>query len=183
MTRATAAGQVAHTGGARSEDGRAAPGRENGREAPPRAAHEASGTGLAKSAKLAKPARMRAGLLRTSLRFLTWVCVGLLGLLSLLPGQDMVRTGFPGPLEHFAAYAGSGAIAMAGYGLNRGAVRVIGCLWVYAAILEYLQHFSPGRHPALEDFAASAFGALCGGVAVVLLWRWRSVSVGPRDGG
>ena len=56
-------------GGARSQDGRAAPGRENGREAPPRAAHKASGIGLAKSAKLAKPARMRAGLLRTSLRF------------------------------------------------------------------------------------------------------------------
>jgi hypothetical protein len=32
---------------------------------------------------------------------------------------------FPGPLEHFAAYAGSGAIAMAGYELNRGAVRVM----------------------------------------------------------
>jgi VanZ family protein len=125
---------------------------------------------------------MRAGLLRTSLRFLTWVCVGLLGLLSLLPGQDMVRTGFPGPLEHFAAYAGSGAIAMAGYGLNRGAVRVIGCLWVYAGILEYLQQFSPGRNPALVDFAASAFGALCGGVAVFLLWRWRSSPLGPRDG-
>jgi len=151
-------------------------------KAPPKAAHEACGTGLAKSAKLAKPARMRAGLPRTSLRFLTWVCVGLLGLLSLLPAQDMVRTGFPGPLEHFAAYAGSGAIAMAGYGLNRGAVRVIGCLWVYAAILEYLQHFSPGRHPALEDFAASAIGALCGGVAVFLLWRWRSAPLGPRDG-
>jgi len=117
---------------------------------------------------------MRAGLLRTSLRFLTGVCVGLLGLLSLLPGQDMVRTGFPGPLEHFAAYAGSGAIALAGYGLNRGAVRVIGSLWVYAGILEYLQQFSPGQNPALVDFAASAFGALCGGVAVFLLWRWRA---------
>ena len=120
---------------------------------------------------------MRAGLLRTSLRFLTWVCV----LLSLLPGQDMVRTGFPGPLEHFAAYAGSGAIAMAGYGLNRGAVRVIGCFWVYAGILEYLQHFSPGRNPAVVDFAASAFGALCGGLAVPLLWRWRSAPLGRRD--
>jgi VanZ family protein len=113
---------------------------------------------------------MRAGLLRTSLRFLTWVCVGLLGLLSLLPAQDMVRTGLTGPFEHFAAYTGSGAIAMAGYGLNRGAVRVIGCFWVYAGILEYLQHFSPGRNPAVVDFAASALGVLCGGVAVALLF-------------
>ena len=127
------------------------------------------------------PAQMRAGLLRTSLRFLTWISVGLLGLLSLLPAQDMVRTGFPGPLEHFAAYAGSGAIAMAGYGLNRGAVRVIGSFWLYAGVLEYLQNFSPGRHPALWDFTASALGALCGGVAVLLLWRYRSAPLGPRD--
>jgi hypothetical protein len=51
-------------------------------------ARKPSGIGLAKSVKLAKPARMRAGLLRTSLRFLTWVCVGLLGLLSMLPAED-----------------------------------------------------------------------------------------------
>jgi VanZ family protein len=93
----------------------------------------------------------------------------------------MVRSDFPGQPEHFAAYAGSGAIAMAGYGLNRGAVRVIASLWVYAGVLEYLQHFSPGRHPSLGDFAASALGALCGGVAVVLLWRRRSAPPGPRD--
>jgi VanZ family protein len=124
---------------------------------------------------------MRAGLLRTSLRFLTWVCVVILGFLSLLPAQDMVRTNLPGQLEHFAAYAGSGAIAVAGYGLNRGAVRVIGCFWLYAGVLEYLQQFSPGRHPSLGDFAASALGALCGGVAVVLFWRWRSAALGSRD--
>jgi VanZ family protein len=97
-----------------------------------------------------------------------------LAFLSLLPAQDIVRTGFPGPLEHFAAYAGSAAVAMAGYGLNRGATRVIGGFWLYAGILEYLQHFSPGRHPALVDFAASALGALCGGIAIALLWRRRS---------
>ena len=129
---------------------------------------------LAKCAKIGTPEPMRAGLLRTSLRFMTWYCVGVLAFLSLLPAQDMVRTGFPGEVEHFAAYAGSGAIAMAGYGLNRGAARVIGCFWLYAGILEYLQHFSPGRHPAFLDFAASAMGALFGGVAVVLLWRHRS---------
>jgi VanZ family protein len=124
---------------------------------------------------------MRAGLLRTSLRFLTWCCVAILAFLSLLPAQDMVRAGFPGPLEHFSAYAGSGAIAMAGYGLNRGAMLVVGGFWLYAGILEYLQHFSAGRHPALEDFAASALGALCGGIAVVLFWRYRSTLPGWRD--
>ena len=50
-------------------------------------------------------------------------------------------------------------------------LRIIGLFWVYAGLLEYLQHFSPGRHPAIEDFAASAFGAFAGGLAAALLVR------------
>lgn len=142
-----------------------------------------AGPGLAKSANIAMPTPMHPGFLRTSLRFLTWACSALLGFLSLLPARYMVRTGFPGLLEHFAAYAGAGPIAMAGYGLNRSGVRVIGYFWLYAAILEYLQHFSPGRHATLEDFTASALGTLCGGVAVVLLWRYRPAVPGLRDAG
>ena len=70
---------------------------------------------------------------------------------------------------------------MAGYGLNRSPARIIGWFWLYAGVLEYLQNFSPGRNPAVADFAASAFGALCGGVVVVVLWHWRSASVRQRD--
>ena len=121
---------------------------------------------------------MRASLLNTSLRVLTWGCVILLAILSLLPDQQMVRTGLPGRLEHLVAYAGSAAIAVAGYGASRGGVQIIGGFWVYAAILEYLQHFSPGRHPAIGDFAASALGALCGGLVIALLWR--RVSLWPH---
>ena len=130
---------------------------------------------------VANPVPMRSGLLRTTICSLTWCCVALLAFLSLLPAQDMARTGFPGEVEHFAAYAGSAAIAVAGYGLNGGGSWVIGFFWLYAAILEYLQHFSPGRNPALLDFAASAMGALIGGVAVFLLWRYRSAWPGWRD--
>ena len=115
---------------------------------------------------------MRANLLMTSLRVLTWCCLVLLAILSLLPAQQMVRTGLLGRLEHFVAYAGSAAIAMAGYGASRGAMQIIGGFWAYAGILEYLQHFSPGRHPSIADFAASALGALFGGLASALLW-WR----------
>jgi len=74
-------------------------------------------------------------------------------------------------LEHFLAFAGAAAIAMAGYGWGHGSMRIIGALWMWAGALEYLRHFSPGRHPSIEDFAASALGALCGGLAVALLWR------------
>ena len=121
---------------------------------------------------------MRASLLMTSLRFLTWGSVILLAILSLLPDQQMMRTGLPGRVEHFVAYAGSAAIAVAGYGATRGGMQIIGGFWVYAAILEYLQHFSPGRHPAIGDFAASALGALCGGLVIALLWR--RVSLWPH---
>ena len=59
---------------------------------------------------------MRASLVNTSLRVLTWCCVILLAILSLLPAEEIVRTGLPGRLEHFVAYAGLAAIAMASYG-------------------------------------------------------------------
>ena len=64
---------------------------------------------------------------------------------------------------------------MAGYGASRGIMRIISGFWVYAGILEYLQHFSPGRHPSIGDFVASALGALCGALAVTLVWRRLSV--------
>jgi VanZ family protein len=114
---------------------------------------------------------MSASFITTSLRALTWCCVMILAVLSLLPTRAMVRTGFPGVPEHFVAYAGSAAIAMAGYGASRGSLQIIGGFWVYAGVLEYLQHFSPGRNPTIDDFVASALGALCGGLAVALVLR------------
>jgi len=109
--------------------------------------------------------------LQTSFRILTWFCVILLAVLSLLPAQDMVRTGIPGQLEHLVAYAGSASIAIAGYGRRRGTALIIGLYWIYAGVLEYLQHFSPGRHPSIADFAASALGAFFGGVVGAFLVR------------
>jgi len=89
----------------------------------------------------------------------------------------MVRTGIPGQLEHFVAYAGSTTIATAGYRQRRGTVPIIGLFWIYAGVLEYLQHFSPGRHPSIADFAASALGTLFGGLTAALLARclWKGI--------
>jgi VanZ family protein len=125
---------------------------------------------------------MRASPVIAVLRVLTWCCVILLAVLSLLPGQwlaalsllqimEMVRTVLPAPLEHFIAYAGVAAIAMAGYGSGRVNPRIIGGLCVYAGILEYTRDFSPGRHPAIGRFVGSALGALCGGLAVAFFWH------------
>ena len=100
---------------------------------------------------------MRVSLVNTSLRVPTWFSLALLAVLSLLPTQDMAHRA-PGRVEYFIAYAGSAVIAMAGYGASRGVAQIIGGFWVYAGIVEYLQHFSPGRHPVIRDFAASALG-------------------------
>ena len=128
--------------------------------------------GVVKSFTIDNVTPMRS--IQTSFRILTWFCIILLAVLSLLPAQDMLRTGIPGELEHFVAYAGSASIAIVGYRW-RGAMRIIGLFWMYAGILEYLQHFSPGRHPSIVDFAASALGALFGGAVgaflVHRLWK------------
>ena len=89
---------------------------------------------------------MRASLVIPVARVLTWGCVILLAVLSLWPGRGVgflyvlpefnsMRTGLPGRLEHFIAYAGSAAVAIAGYGASWGGVRVIGSFWVYATVL------------------------------------------------
>jgi VanZ family protein len=129
------------------------------------------GTGRPKYRPIDDHQMIRGDLVTTSLRFMTWGCVTILAVLSLLPAQHTVRTSLPGQLEHFIAHAGPAAIAMVGYGLSRGGMRIIGGFWVDAGVLEYLHHFSPGRRPSLEDLAASALGALRGGLAASLLWR------------
>jgi hypothetical protein len=79
---------------------------------------------------------MSASLVLNLLRILTWGCVILLAVVSLLPGQalaaalsllpaiKMVRSVLPAPLEHFVVYAGVAAIAVTGYGPSRDRVRI-----------------------------------------------------------
>ena len=122
---------------------------------------------------------MTAHRLIASCRIGTWCCIILLAILSLVPAEEMVRTGFPGGFEHFVAYFGSAAVAVAAYGRSRGTIQIVSGFWVYAAILEYLQRFSPGRHSTIEDFAVSAVGALCGGLAVAVLSSRLSRAYGP----
>jgi hypothetical protein len=41
-----------------------------------------------------------------------------------------------------------------GYGVSRGGFQIIGGFWAYAGLLEYLQHFSPSRHPTAPPIYA-----------------------------
>ena len=106
---------------------------------------------------------------------------------SLSPAMHAMRSILPGPLEHFVAYAVVAAIAIAGFGSTRSGPRIIAAFCVYAGALEYTRHFSPGRHPSIAKFAGSGLGALCGGLALMLLLhRYLSshleAASGRRDG-
>src|SRR5690348_18033105 len=68
-------------------------------------------------------------------RIATWFCVALLTLLSLLPAAEMVRTGYNGDLEHFVAYAGTGAMAAIGF-RRVHAWRLAVALVIVAGLLE-----------------------------------------------
>jgi VanZ family protein len=115
---------------------------------------------------------MRPGAVIDRFRPLTWCCVVLLAVLSLLPARETILTrGVPHPLAHFVAYAGSTTIAMIGYGRRWSGTWIVGWFSLYGGILEFLQHFSPGRNPEIRDFAGSALGALSGVLAVTFLRR------------
>jgi VanZ family protein len=105
-------------------------------------------------------------------RLLTWVCIALLAVLSLTPGDYMVRTPAPGDVEHFIAYLGTGAVASLGYGRRVGGLVLGVLLCGYAGLLEMGQNWSPDRHPQLVDFASSAGGVISG---LVLIGLWNGV--------
>jgi len=109
----------------------------------------------------------------TLLHWTTWSCVALLAALSLLPAEEMVRTGLGGHLEHAAAYAGTAFLIGLTYP-DWGWKWPVSGLVTYAGVLEILQNFSPGRHPAAEDWLAGSIGVLLGISAIrgaSRLWR------------
>jgi VanZ family protein len=109
------------------------------------------------------------------LRASAWGCVVLIAVLSLLPAEEMVRTTLGGHVEHMTAYAGTGALLRLSYPTRGKQIAV--AMSVYAGLLELLQNFSPGRHPAVTDWFFSSAGALLGiafiHVTYQLWWRRR----------
>src|SRR5262249_22581856 len=106
-------------------------------------------------------------------RLLTWACVVLLAVLSLTPGDYMLRTGAPGDLEHFAAYLGTGLIASLGYSRSLGYRVPAALLCGYAGLLEIGQNWAPGRHADFIYVASSPAGVTAG---MLLAWVWDRIS-------
>ena len=100
-----------------------------------------------------------------ALRVAGAVCVLAIAVLSLIPGSFQSRTFLPGPIEHFIAYAGTalllGLCTRSEAKVMRLA-RVFVLLSAYSALMEVLQHWSPGRDPQIIGFVASSCGAAVG---------------------
>jgi VanZ family protein len=88
--------------------------------------------------------------------------VGLIIVLSLVPGSERPHTGVSGKGEHMMAYAGTGALAAMGYYYARQRL----AFWIAVAtlsfMLEYLQNYIPGRSPHILDALAGWFGLSVG---------------------
>jgi hypothetical protein len=84
----------------------------------------------------------------------------------LTPSQALVRTGGSTKLEHFGAYAITAAVCSLAFAPFW---RVMSALLLYAAALEFLQRYAPGRNASVEDFFGSAVGVIFGMVAIAAL--------------
>lgn len=108
--------------------------------------------------------RRYASLCELVIRLAFFTCVGLLVVLSWLPGDAMVRTGVGGRVEHAVAYLGTAVVMGVAY-RERPRLPVQSLLLVaLAGILEVGQLHVPGRTVAFLDFAASSIGAVLGGL-------------------
>jgi VanZ family protein len=92
-----------------------------------------------------------------------------------LPEKAMTRTILGAHAEHFIAYLGT-AIIM-GLTFRKSPRLAVQCvlLFIYAAILEAGQLYSPGRHASFQDLAFSSAGLVTGGL---FLWMARPSILG-----
>lgn len=103
-----------------------------------------------------------------------------LAVVSLLPADTISihRSGLGGQGEHLIAYAGTVLVFCIG-SHQRAWPQLLVALVSYAALLETLQLFVPGRVSRVSDFLYSALGILVGFVVIRAV---QAVSVGRGRG-
>lgn len=103
-----------------------------------------------------------------ALRCAAWFCVFLIAYLSLIPQDLEMRTPAPPGVEHAFAYGVTAGLLALGYPVQPVWL-IIASLSAYSGLMEFLQTFSPGRHPGLDGLLWSSAGAVFGGLLVALL--------------
>jgi len=100
------------------------------------------------------------------IRLLSWIVLGAIVMLTVIPPAWRPVTGASQMAEHLAAFFLLGGFFALGYRRNLLAV----ALFVVAGVglLELCQLFVPGRHARASDFVFNAIGA-CAAIAAVWL--------------
>lgn len=117
--------------------------------------------------------RMVAGVPRTALRvfWAVWLAGVISG--SLASGDEMSSLDKVLPflqydkLMHYGAYAGLAFLSLLAFERRRG-IAVALSMILLGGVIEFLQHFSPGRTPEFADAIANALGVFSG-IALGLL--------------
>jgi VanZ family protein len=96
-------------------------------------------------------------------RLAAWGLIAVIIALSVVPAGLRPVTGAPHDVEHFAAYWAAGLAFGLGYQRRHG---LLAFMFVgFAASIEVVQFFVPGRHARLGDFIVDAL-AMCTGLAM-----------------
>ena len=121
------------------------------------------------------------------MKFLAWIFLSAVVLLSLVPGTAQVRTSFPATWEHAAAYLVLASVFALAYRAPWQRFAIVLLLSGSAGGLELIQMHHPSRIASVSDFVASAGGALLGTVlaswldALIVVWMtWRSSKASQR---
>ena len=96
-------------------------------------------------------------------RVAAWGALVAIGILSMLPAAEVnpLRTSMGGHVEHLLVYAATALLTAIAY-VEHSKVKIAASLILYAAALEYLQRYAPGRLSSLLDLTFSTTGVLIG---------------------
>jgi VanZ family protein len=94
-------------------------------------------------------------------------------ILSLAPRGALPPVSFDDKIEHVLAYAALGLLGVTTARSATEMLRTVCGLIALGIALEFLQAFSPGRSPELNDALADIIGTAIGGGGAIILQRIR----------
>jgi VanZ family protein len=104
------------------------------------------------------------------------VGLGLIVVVSVVPGTIRPHTSMSGYTEHFLAYAIVASCFALGWRSPLYQAAVVISAFIVASLLEAVQFLCPGRSPDSVSPIVSGIGGLCGVIlATLLICFWRSV--------